>query len=235
MTDRFMHLVWGLALCVAGTAQADSILYESATNGGGLSNGGTVLDDVVFLGSEFTLNSAATITNIIGEVHHHAAIDPGQFFMTLLKLSGPGLPNNLTGNPFGGTTQLFTTTFSAAPDFSPDEVSFPLSLSVSAGTYAVVFGSGLFGSPATALGFMPQMNPGGNIVQPGANLLVWFNSSPSGEFSGASWFKDTNNGERFVVEGTTTIPEPSLAILIGIGFVTLAFRRVTQRDGKSRV
>src|SRR6266851_4645507 len=86
MTPRCMYLAGVLALCVASTARADSILYESATNGGGLANGGNGVGPVQFLGSEFTLNSAATITNIIGEVH--SFLGPNTFFMTLLELSG---------------------------------------------------------------------------------------------------------------------------------------------------
>jgi hypothetical protein len=217
-----------VALCVASTARADSILYESATNGGGLANGGNEVDHMQFLGSEFTLNSTATISNIIGEVHSFEG--PNTFFMTLLELSGPGLPNNLTGDPFGGTNQLYTTTFSAAADFSSDEMSFPVSLKVPAGTYAIVFGSGLFGSPATAVGAMPGTLNGGNIVQPGANVIIWYDHTDPQTFAGANWLNSINTGERFVVEGTA-IPEPSSAIMLSLVLVVLAVRRLTKRTG----
>jgi len=210
------------ALCVAASARADSILYESATNGGGTNDGGGVLIlSTQFLASEFTLSSAATITNIIGQVQNFGDPQtPNNFFMTLLQLSGPGIPNNLVGDPFGGTTQLDTTTFSAAPSTTSQEVSFPVSISVSPGTYAVVFGSGLFGSPVTAAGYMPDGSSGsGNVVQPGANLFIWFPNTPPLVFANARWSDLGNLGQRFVVEGT--VPEPSSILLVAFGLITL--------------
>ena len=209
------------ALCVAASARADSILYESATNGGGTNDGGGVLIlSTQFLASEFTLSSAATITNIIGQVQWFGNPQtPNNFFMTLLQLSGPGIPNNLVGDPFGGTTQLYTTTFSAAPGTTSQEVSFPVSISVLPGTYAVVFGSGLFGSPVTAEGYMPDGPSAGNVVQPGASLFTWFANTPPLVFANARWFDTGNQGERFVVEGT--VPEPSSILLVGFGLITL--------------
>ena len=222
---RSIYLAGVLALCVAVPARAN-ILYESATNGGGPTTAGISVARTQFIASEFTLHSAATITNITGEVE--SLVGPNIFFMTLLALSGPGLPNNRIGDPFGGTLQLYTTTFSGGPAGAADDISFPISLSVSAGTYAVVFGSGLFGSPPAADGYMPCCGGApGNIVLPGANLFVWYDSSGNSDFSRASWSTDINLGERFVVEGIT-IPEPSSVILIVIGLVALAFRRLTQ-------
>jgi len=221
------------ALCVAASARADSILYESATNGGGTNDGGVGILFNQFLASEFTLSSAATITNIIGQVQWFGNSQiPNNFFMTLLQLSGPGIPNNLVGDPFGGTTQLYTTTFSAAPGTTSQEVSFPVSISVSPGTYAVVFGSGLFGSPVTAEGYMPDGPLAGNVVQPGANLFTWSANAPPLVFANARWFDTGNQGERFVVEGT--VPEPSSILLVGFGLITLvAFCRkgkISQRS-----
>ncbi len=209
-------------MCGAVPAPAN-ILYESATNGGGPTTGGITIFSTQFIASEFTLHSAATITNISGEVTSITGF-PNIFFVTLLHLSSPGLPNDLVGDPFGGIPQLYTTTFSGAPQFTSDEVSFPVSLSVSAGTYAVVFGSGLFGSPA-AEGYMPGTGAG-NIVLPGANLFTWYDSTGSSDYSSAQWTESANGGQRFVVEGIP-IPEPSSAILIVIGLVALAFRRYT--------
>ena len=224
---RCMYLAGFLALWLAVPPARASILYESATNGGGGGQGPAIFR-VQFLASEFTLQSAATITNIIGEVQWTQGAN--EFFMTLLQLSGPGLPNTLIGDPFGGTSQLYTTTFSGGPTLAATDISFPVSISVSAGTYAVVFGSGLFGSPATAEGFMPccAISPP-NIVLPGANLFVWYDSTGNSDFSRADWFNTLGNrGERFVVEGIT-IPEPSPGLLIFIGLGALAFRRFIQR------
>jgi hypothetical protein len=220
-TRRFIYLAGVLALCGAVPAPAN-ILYESATNGGGPTTGGVTIFSTQFIASEFTLHSAATITNITGEVASITGF-PNIFFMTLLHLSGPGLPNNLIGDPFGGTPQLYTTTFSGGPAGAANEVSFPVSVSVSAGTYAVVFGSGLFGSPA-AEGYMPGTGAG-NIVLPGANLFTWYDSTGNSDYSRARWTESGNGGQRFVVEGIP-IPEPSSLALIVIACASLGIGRL---------
>jgi hypothetical protein len=207
-----------LAGLVAVPASA-GILYETATNGGLDPGAGLVVDQVQFLGSRFTLGFSSQVTGIIAEMEF---VPPGvnSFFMTVLQLTGPGtLPNNLTGDPFGGTPQLYTTTFAAGPLFSAQDVFFPVSLSLAPGTYAVVLGSGLFGAPAD-LGYMPSGAMSGNIVQPGADLIIWYDDHGTSTFANATWHNGLNQGERFVIQGTT--PEPSSIVLIALGMTAIS-------------
>ena len=218
-----------LAILVAGVPAYGSILYETATNGGGSSNGGNGVLQTQFLGTRFTLGYGSTITTITAQVQNFEGTDP--FFLTLLQLSGPGLlPNNLIGDPFGGTTQIYTTTFNAAPQFSAEEVAIPLSLSVPAGTYAIVVGTGLFGSPNTSIGSMPTSFFSGNVVLPGADLIIWYDPTQSpGQFASGRWLETVNFGERFEVQGTT--PEPLSSITVFLGLIALASKLAKPKKG----
>jgi hypothetical protein len=178
-TVRFL----AVSVMAASMPLFGSVLYETATNGG--SNAGSIdVSWVQFVGSTFTLGSPANITDVIGEIE-----EPALFFMAIMQLSGSGaLPNNLSGSPFAGVNVLFTTTFTGGDCSGAcvGDVLIPVSLSVPAGTFAVVFGTGLFGSPVIgpggviAGGGMPDGLGSGNVVQPGADLIVWYDSTEAG-------------------------------------------------------
>jgi len=221
MMFRFKIVGASLLLAVgAGLPMSGAILYQSALNGGTNGGAGDAIFNSQFLGSRFTLNFPANITNIIGEVGSQGGTQT--LFMTLLQLSGPGaLPSNVTGSPFANATQLYTTTFSSG---APGDISFPVSLLVQPGTYAIVFGSGLFGSPA-ASGYMPNCCITVNPVLPGADLIAWYSHTGNPDFATATWSPITNQGERFVVQGNLITPEPGSMLMIGVGITAMVLLR----------
>ena len=87
----------------------------------------------------------------------------------------------------------------------------PLPVTLSPGTYALIFGSGRFG--ATGEGFLPKVS--GDL--PGASYFVGESNHDVG-----SWIAATEiSNARFVVLGST-VPEPSSFILAVIGLTGLA-------------
>jgi hypothetical protein len=215
-----------LVLFAVGVPASGGVLYQTATMGVP-SSAGLSITQLQFLGARFTLNSSSVISDIIGEIGSFGGGNP-EMFMALFQLSGPDtFPSNVVGTPFANAP-LYSTTFNAS---SPGgDISFPVSLSVQPGTYAVVFGTGLFGASTagTAGGYMPFGVSSGNVVQPGADLITWYDDTGAQNSSLAKWHNGTNQGERFVVQGDTT-PEPGSALLIGSGITAMALLRSRRR------
>ena len=206
-----MHKIFfGLVaiLGLGGLPVSATTLYQSATMGTSGQTSGALVSANQFLGAAFTLTNAAQITAVGGHISRDGDIADGSLFAAIVSLSG-SLP---TGAPFDSS--LITETTFTAPVTSEDIV-VPLSVTLSPGTYALVFGSGLFG--ATGSGAMTTNNtdlPGATyFFCDGVDHNVWCPGSatcPPGNISNT----------RFTVYGEL-VPEPGSFGLMAIGVLTL--------------
>jgi hypothetical protein len=131
-----------IAIILTGCSSATaSIIYESATFGGG-STGGLSISQEQFVGARFTIDTPVHITAIGGDI---GAFPRGSIFGVILSLSGPNaLPS---GSPFD-TTTIASVLFQAP--FPSQDLTIPLSSTLNPGIYGVVFGSGQFGATGSA-------------------------------------------------------------------------------------
>lgn len=207
MNRRIVLLTIGiLSLVFFGQVQG-TIIHQSALLGTTGQGGGVSLYSNQFLGSRFTISGAAVNVESIGG---HMYNFSGSLFGAIVSLSGPNaLPS---GNPFDLTT-LASTNFTGP--FPSADILTPLSVTLSPGDYAVIFGSGQFG--ASGSGAMPN----NNTDLPGASYFFW---------TGYNWQNGGFTKARFVVEGTV-IPEPTTFLLFGmglLGIVAYGWRRKRQ-------
>lgn len=193
---RKVSFALAAVLSLGGLPGGATTLYQSATMGTSGQTSGVVVNANQFLGAAFTLPSAAQITAVGGHIS-----GTGTLFAAILSLSG-SLP---TGAPFDSS--LITDTTFTAPATSQDVV-VPLSVTLNAGTYALIFGSGLFG--ATGNGAMPTNNT--DVV--GATYFYWDGVDHF------AWFLDTFSNTRFTVYGEI-VPEPSSFGLMAVGVLML--------------
>jgi hypothetical protein len=200
---------------VRATIATGAIIHESATLAGEGTEtliGSYVLDYSQQLGSRFHIDAPVDVTSIGG----HMIGEVGTFYGAIVELDAPGaLP---VGNPLDPSEVLAYGTFSYSSIFPSTDFRMALSISLDPGDYAVVFGSGVFGTDG--IGGMPHA---GQSDLPGASYITW------GDTTG--WYNTTSTGMRFVVEGTV-IPEPSTALVLCLGFVWLLRRR--ERSVKER-
>ena len=202
-----------LALSAMQKAQAQLIL-ESATlgpigqGGAGPQIGGGAPHDI-YLGARFEVTSVTVVEHIGGHLE-----GDGDIFGAIIPLSGPtALPSSSTVAPIA----LAGTTF--VIPFPSDDILVPLSVTLSPGWYALVFGSHEFG--ATGGGSMPINNT--DTAQ-----ASYFFRTANGD-----WFDGGFNSTRFLVTGPASIvPEPgSVALLTGLGVTgsLFALRRLYRR------
>ncbi|MHC4476376.1 MAG: GLUG motif-containing protein [Planctomycetota bacterium] len=163
-------------------------IYESATLGPTGQFGGYELSASQFLGSRFYLATETEITAIGG---HIAEDITGNLFGAILKLSSiSDLP---VGSPFVAWQVAASTVFDGplpSTDFRT-----PLSVTLPAGYYAVVFGSDELGASG-GNGVMPYF---GQTNISGATYIVW---------NGVGWFDaEPDPPPRFVVEGIVSYCE----------------------------
>jgi hypothetical protein len=219
VSHRPVLLILGLSIgLVAGAARAD-VLFESGTLGPtgvtwtDLTNGNVMGSNIsrnVFNGTRFYLARPAVTTRIGG---HFAAQAPGNFFGAIVKLTGeddiPDSGDLATPDVLGHTLLTFPTPSA--------EVFGNMNLNLDPGWYAVVFGSGLFGTLAA-----------GGTVQNGNDI-----GTPSylSYETGVGWTTPINpifRNYRFVVEGNV-VAEPSTLGLEGAVLPLLLLALVRKR------
>jgi hypothetical protein len=198
------------AAFLASTANAGTPFnFESATLGPTDFGGGVNIDANQYLAVRFSLLSDTNITQVGG---HLAEGSPGGLFVAIVALpSSVGFPAYA---PSGiASYALASTVFTGGTPLSSD-VSIPLSASLHAGDYALVFGSGAFG--AAGYGYMPTNNK-----ESGSPSFI------NGNYAAADkWVEGSHLGLRFVVHGVSAIPEPATHGLLLSGLAALVlFRR----------
>jgi len=199
--------VLAIALCLAVSPVAQAaVIFESAVlpddgSGNYLLGGPPGLDQ--FLAVRFSLASTVTTAAVGGY------IDGGfgeSYFGAIVALSGPGdFPDSedlSTADVLGVATIPGT--------LSPADSSGALVLVLPAGDYALVLGSGLFGT--TAVGGMPF-----NMTNVGAPS--YFFKGTTG--SGVGYTDFGLNNRFFILDSTTAVPEPASLTLLGVGMLGL--------------
>jgi hypothetical protein len=200
-----VRLLCVVFLCAAlAIPAAAGVIYQSATLGPIGQSGGLGLTSDQFLGARFEITAPTTVTGIGGHLEGFF----GSIFGSIIALdSMDALPQ---GSPFAGGEVLASTVFT--PDSPSSDYRTPLSVTLAPGTYALVFGSGLFG--ATGMGVMAE----NNTDLSGASYFWW-------DGSRSSWYDGGFSNARFVVEGDSAVPEPTTVALAGLAFGALALLR----------
>lgn len=169
-----------------------------------------------FLAFRFQISSPTQLESIGGNIvdvdlPEMFPAGNGLMFGAVVSLSGP----SDTPNSFDlSTSDVLGTTLISAPA-SLNTTGGNISLSLSSGWYALVFGSGLFGATAenAGLGLLPQ-----STGSPDPGIFFEANSN-GGSFS---WTSDVLGADRFYVFASTTpIPEPNTALLLSLGLIGL--------------
>ena len=195
-------------------------IYESGTLGQvGVTNAdltnelasGTSINESVFAGARFEVTDAVTISRIGG--HFLGRSNGTSFFGAIVRLENefdfPDSCDLSSPDVVGATTLTF-------PDPSA-EVFGNISLTIDRGWYAVVFGSGLFGTDGRGGAIR-------NGVDMGSPDYIGWQPQPTG-WHNLSVFGDMFRNHRFVVEGThASEPTTAALTLIVLFAMTLLFR-----------
>ncbi|MBW8040175.1 MAG: hypothetical protein FVQ85_09275 [Planctomycetes bacterium] len=162
-------------------ADADPIIHESATMGAAGQLSGWGIDSVWFMGSRFYIGQDVQVTAIGGHMVEWTA---GDFFGVIVSLDSAGdLPD---GYPFFTSEVVASTVFD--PGMPSSDFRTPLAVTLTPGYYALIFGSGRFGSMG-GVGALPYA---GQTNRPGASFILW---------DGFNWWNSASDRARFVVEG----------------------------------
>jgi hypothetical protein len=160
---QFLCLLFVLA---ATPVYADPIIFQSALLGPTGQTGGGALRPDEFIGARFSISAPVMVTQIGGHMGEDGFEGVNSLFGAILRLSGPeALP---TGSPFSPSEVVATTTF-FVPSLPTIDFLTPLSTTLAAGDYALVFGSGQFGAAETANAFMATVD----FSLPGSTYFVW--------------------------------------------------------------
>ena len=204
-----------IAASVSTMAEAGTV-YQSATYTGAVT-GEYILSNNDLIGAAFTLTQTTKITAIGAQF---GGFPSGQIFGAIVPVSGSTLLPNFASSDIAANS-LAHVVFSV-PTATAIDLAEPLSITLSAGTYGVVFGSGAFGATGWAgLGYLND--PAGS-----PNLFRSFFSN--------DWEAFGDTGVRVFVEGdaVSAVPEPSTWAMMLIGFAGLgAVTRYRRRLSKA--
>jgi hypothetical protein len=201
-----------LLSCLASAAAHADTLYKSASyapnvNYGYLLNGDP--DNFYFVGGAFSLNSAAKVTSVGGVFD---GVN-GTLFGALISL------NSITDRPaldLGNLSSLAVTSVVFAPVEGDQTINLTAPVTLAAGAYALIFGTGAFGASADYVDMTQGQTP-----LDIANLFQYSNDGWQA-ISGAS------NAVSLTVNGSVlAVPEPSsIALLIaGLAVTAVVARR----------
>jgi hypothetical protein len=210
MKSRAITAVKVLAAWFVLTSSASAtIVYESATLGATGAISGHSISATQFVGARFSVASTTDVSSIGGHIYGIG----GSIFGAIVALPGAGgIP---TGHPFAAGELLASGVFS--PTRPSSEQSLPLSATLLAGHYALIFGSGILG--ATGEAAVVDGAAGASVIGD-PSYLFWNGQTWQNAFFGAS--------RLFVQAGpaaAAAIPEPATLTLVVLGLAALALRR----------
>lgn len=189
-------------LALASAAHADTPFYQSASFvDESVSGGDFLIDSTRYLGAIFTVSQAEAVSAIGGNFTLNG--DGNPIFGAIVKLApGAALPADVAANAVAETT------------FTPagGDQSVALNTVLQPGQYAVVFGSGLFGTH----GYSGLVSGQAAIGTPS---FVQYNGSPlaAGAF--------TDDTLRVTVNAVSAVPEPASVLLFATGAIALGLLR----------
>jgi hypothetical protein len=204
------------AVTLSAPAKAD-VIYQSATYTGA-DTGEYIVTDYDLIGAAFTLNAATNITGIGAQFGGYPS---GTIFGAIVPLTPGGFPagssQDLAAIALGHVVFSVPAGTNGNPALA--DLIAPLSLTLQAGTYGVVFGSGQFGADGNGgLGYLNDPVGSPNLFR---------------SFVPDDWEAFDDTGVRIVVEGNAVaaVPEPSTwAMMIlgfaGVGVMTYRRRRI---------
>jgi len=186
-----------LACAIALNLAHGEVIYESALPGPP-TGGGYQLGWDFMLGTRFHLDSPAQVQQVGGRMWPYG----GQIFGGIFELASPtAFPS---GNPFDAAP-IALTVFTP-PQSTDGDFLVPLSATLAPGDYALMFGSGRFGTSGLAI------VPYNNIDVPGSSCIDWNGSNTGWQ----DWNTEIFGALRFVVDGAV-VPEPGSRTLFAVG------------------
>ncbi len=184
------------------SAMADDVIYQSATDN--YSGNDDPIEAGRYLGAEFTLSQATSITGLGAQFVDSAA---GSVFGVIVPVSSGSAAPTFTpsqiataGNYVSGTDVVFNDCpgLAGAPTVGGVPVvdyarTLAQPVTLGAGTYAVVFGAGAFGASSGGfadIGYNNTPTSGADIFY--ANENIYGDVFETGSFSGAELFVEGN-------------------------------------------
>ena len=190
----------GLSLAAAPTPANATILFETAAYTG-VDTGEYIIQDTRFIGAAFTLTKSREITGIGGQFGGYPS---GSVFGAIVPLaSQTSLPSFA---PSAIASNAVADVVFSLPTVTAIDFTAPLDVTLPAGSYAVIFGSGAFGASGWG-GLGDQNTPIGS-----PNYVSYFS------FDGDVWSGDSYDGVRITVSG---VPEASTWAMLIAGFAGL--------------
>jgi hypothetical protein len=186
-----------LAAALPLAAHAGASVYESASFvDESVSGGDFYIDSSRYLGAVFTVTATESLTAIGGNFTLYG--DGNSIFGAIVPVVGGALPGDVASTAVAET--LFTP--------AGGEQSAAISGVLTPGTYAVVFGSGLFGATGSSGLVSGQAALGApSFVQYGGD----------GSLTASAFGDDTLR----MTVSATTVPEPASALMIAFGLFAL--------------
>jgi hypothetical protein len=187
---------------VATSADAKTI-FETATFTG-VDTGEYIVSDTRYFGVAFTLDKTTEITGIGGQF---GGFPSGSIFVAIVSLPSATAFPDFTPSTIAANS-LAHVVFAAPSDTT--DLTEKVDVTLGAGTYGVVFGSGAFGAEGNG-GLGDGNNPVGS-----PNFFTYF----AFDGDGNSWEGASLDGARITVSG---VPEASTWAMMLIGFGGLGF------------
>ena len=176
---------------------AQPVVLESAVMGTPGRIGGTSITTSQFVGWRFQTSQTLAVDHIGGHLLSFPD-EPGDIFAALVRLQS--IDSVPTGAPFDPEEVVATSTF--RPPFPSAEVFTPLSAMLAPGSYALVFGTGVFG--ATGAGAIHNGDDQPDIPPTNISSFIFWSIPFAGQ--PPEWRLNLASHMRFVIQAQVVIP-----------------------------
>jgi hypothetical protein len=199
-SGMFARVLLGAAFFVSFCSTqlgAQTVVLESASPGATGHISGSSVTTAQFVGWRFQIDTALDVDHVGGHLLSNPN-SPGDIFAALVALDSiTSVPH---GAPFTAEELIATTVFQ--PAFPSDEIEVPLTAALTPGSYALVFGTGLFG--ASGEGALPNFDDQPDIPPTDISSYIFW----SRPFQGLpfEWRQNLASHMRFVIDAHIPIP-----------------------------